>query len=1162
LNRTGNRALIGDKWLGILLGTLCLVGLYVVSRQSFLVFHCLAEAFAIVIAIAVFAIFWNSRLLLDNGFFLVVGLGCPFAGILDLVYIFAYRGMSVFPGTYGNVALQAKTVAQWYVSLSCVAAFAFLRRRVRQNLALLVYSALLALALAAIFSWRIFPVCLTESGRITAFARLGLAVSCTAYLAALALLVVNRTEFDGRVFQFLAAVLTAFFVQDFLCAVAVELEGFARTAAHLCQVVALCFVYKAFVEVGLRKPYELLFRRQQQSAAALEREQQFLEAVLDNAQCGIAACDADGVMTLLNRATQEWLGRPQARIPAQQWAEHYGLYHSDEKTRMKMEEVPLYRALRGEHIHDVEMTIVSKAGPPRDFVVSGAPLTGKDGENRGAVVSMHDVTQRKRAEQALALAAHEWSATFDAMADGVSVHALDRTIVAINQSLCEMLGKSKDELIGTTCYQAFHGSCIPVSGCPVENCRRTLCKQTAEIFEPVLQRWLAVSASPIFDDEGRAVRFVHTVRDVTQRKRAETALRQNEEGLRLVLEAPAIGWWRLDMVHGTLVADQRTKDLFAVPGTAEPSFALFLERIFPEDRALAQRHYAEALVCPGDYQGEYRTTWPDGSQHWLFLRGRSFHDGPGKPARMDGIAMDITDRKQAEAALLESISRLHATLESTAEGILVVDLEGRVVDFNERFLALWRLPQDFVPAGRKRDLVGSPGDHQAMQFALEQLKDPQGFVAKVQALYAAPEASSFDVLEWKDGRIFERYSQPQRIDGRPVGRVWSFRDVTDRKAAEQALRESESRYRLLVETIPQLAWRSSVGGGDIECNRRWYEYTGQTPESVRYFGWLAAVHPDDLFGAVERILHATNQQEPYELEYRLRRASDNSYRWHLSRGVPLKDQHGQVTDWFGCATDIEDLKQAQETLRQAHEAQLQRHRAELAHVSRLSTMGEMAANLAHELKQPLHAVNNYASGSLMRLLKAPQRDEPLVAALEQIGKEANRAAEIVRRVRGFVEKREPQLAEVSLNALVEEVVLLSKAELEQRHVQVALDLAETLPTVIGDAVQIEQVVMNLLRNGLEAMEDTPEESRRLVIKTAWLGNEMIHAEVSDCGKGIGPENLEKVFEPFFTTRPEGMGMGLSISRSIVQAHGGRLWFSANPGQGCTFHFILPIGKRT
>jgi PAS domain S-box-containing protein len=260
-----------------------------------------------------------------------------------------------------------------------------------------------------------------------------------------------------------------------------------------------------------------------------------------------------------------------------------------------------------------------------------------------------------------------------------------------------------------------------------------------------------------------------------------------------------------------------------------------------------------------------------------------------------------------------------------------------------------------------------------------------------------------------------------------------------------------------------------------------------------------------------------------------------------------------------CRVLVEDLRQAQEALKKAHEEQVQRHRVELAHVARLSIMGEMAASLAHELNQPLHAVSNYAQGSLVRLEKAPQADKELVGALEQIGKEAHRAAEIVRRVKRFIEKREPQFSPLSMNDLVEEVVLFTKTEIEQHHAHAVVELSDNLPAIVGDAIQIEQVLINLIRNGLEAMDETPLEQRLLQIKTARQDDETVRVEVRDGGTGIDRESLERVFEPFFTTKPEGMGMGLSISRSIVQAYGGRLWLSANADQGCTSHFTLPAG---
>lgn len=258
---------------------------------------------------------------------------------------------------------------------------------------------------------------------------------------------------------------------------------------------------------------------------------------------------------------------------------------------------------------------------------------------------------------------------------------------------------------------------------------------------------------------------------------------------------------------------------------------------------------------------------------------------------------------------------------------------------------------------------------------------------------------------------------------------------------------------------------------------------------------------------------------------------------------------------FACVfTDVTDRKNAAEELR--------RHQAELAQVARRSTMGEMAATLAHELNQPLQAITNYARGGIRRLAKHAQqeKDPDLAQALEQISAEAGRAAKIIRRVRALVEDRAPRLSRVSLNALVEEVVRLSKSELEHRRVKVVLDLTESTPFVLCDPIQIEQVLLNLTRNAIEALDETPQQGKVLTLRTTPADDDMLQVDVGDRGKGIQTDLLEKVFEPFFTTKPQGMGMGLAISRSIVEHHNGRLWASSNPDCGCTFHFTLPRAR--
>lgn len=299
------------------------------------------------------------------------------------------------------------------------------------------------------------------------------------------------------------------------------------------------------------------------------------------------------------------------------------------------------------------------------------------------------------------------------------------------------------------------------------------------------------------------------------------------------------------------------------------------------------------------------------------------------------------------------------------------------------------------------------------------------------------------------------------------------------------------------------------------------------------------------------------------------------YLFDRSRGdfsiYPLRSQVGcavyvivgiylsHLINWL--TRDIARRQQVESDLRISQE-QLQLHQAELAHMSRLSTMGEMAAGLAHELNQPLHAARNYARGSIRRLQKNPQDDGEVMAALEHIANEVDRAAEIIRRVRDFVQKIGPNTVAISINDVVEEAVTIVNLEVKQTHGRIVWELASDLAPVSVDPIQIEQVVVNLVRNGLEAMHDVPEEQRVLGIGTRRHDEQTVEVYVRDCGIGIGEAEMKKVFEPFFTTKPEGMGMGLAISRSIIEAHEGRLWASMNGDRGCTFHFTLPMAQHS
>ena len=245
--------------------------------------------------------------------------------------------------------------------------------------------------------------------------------------------------------------------------------------------------------------------------------------------------------------------------------------------------------------------------------------------------------------------------------------------------------------------------------------------------------------------------------------------------------------------------------------------------------------------------------------------------------------------------------------------------------------------------------------------------------------------------------------------------------------------------------------------------------------------------------------------------------------------------------------------------RRRAEDMVQQHQAELAHVTRLSTVGEMVVELTHELNQPLGAISSYAQ-ACRRLLASdrPEDRGDLTTSLCRVGEQADRAAEIVRRLRRFITKAKPMQTVVDLNALIRDVTELTNIDARMARVEVCFEFADPLPPVVVDRIQIEQVVVNLMRNAFEAMRDGPPEFRQLILRTIVEEERNVRVEVCDTGLGIPPQTLERVFDRFYTTKPDGMGMGLPISRSIIASHGGRLGVVSNPDRGSTFRFTLPI----
>ena len=281
---------------------------------------------------------------------------------------------------------------------------------------------------------------------------------------------------------------------------------------------------------------------------------------------------------------------------------------------------------------------------------------------------------------------------------------------------------------------------------------------------------------------------------------------------------------------------------------------------------------------------------------------------------------------------------------------------------------------------------------------------------------------------------------------------------------------------------------------------------------------------------------------------RLRRF-DGEYRWFLSRAVPLLDPAGNVLAWYGSDTDIHDRKLAEDALHKA--------RADLAHVARVTTLGELSASIAHEVNQPLAAIVTNGEVGL-RLLQRDDLDTAEIRdTLKAVISEGRRASDIIRRLRTLTTKTEMQKAELDLNEVIADVVPLVRDEMIGKRVTLRLELAPALPAVLGDRIQLQQVIINLLVNAVDAMASVDGRPRELAIRSQTRGPGQVLIAVRDTGVGIDPQNATGIFEAFYSTKPNGMGMGLSICRSIVESHGGTIWASPNEGPGATFQFALP-----
>ena len=558
----------------------------------------------------------------------------------------------------------------------------------------------------------------------------------------------------------------------------------------------------------------------------------------------------------------------------------------------------------------------------------------------------------------------------------------------------------------------------------------------------------------------------------------------------------------------------------------------------PDDYAEIARTFYHAIQTETSYQDVMRLRRADGEFRWYHVRGEPLRDQQEHIVQWYGVTIDIDERKRAEQALRESETKIRRLFDSNIIGIFFSGLEGRVLETNDAFLRLVGHDRDDLVSGRVRwtDLT-PPEWRERDRRALAELTS-NTTAQPYEKEFFRKDGSRVPVLI--GGALFEK--------GGNEGVAFVL-DLTELKRAEQAVREGERSLRLAIDGIDGLVGVLAPNGELQAANRQLFKYFGRSLEELKNWGTNDTVHPEDLPRILELVKRGVASEIPFNFELRVRRF-DGEYRWFENRHVPILDSSGRIARWYLLLTDIEDRTRAL--------ARFEQMQSDFAHMNRVATMDQLTASITHEVRQPITAAVTYALAARRFLSADPPNFREVDDALSLIVKEGNRAGELVERVRALVKRVPTRKDAIAIDDAILEVIAITRAEATNNSVSVRTQFAEGLPRVQGDRVQLQQVMLNLIVNAIQAMSGIAEGPRELQISTdAVPSGGGVRVGVRDAGPGLSPENLSRLFEPFFTTKPEGMGMGLPICRSIIEAHGGRLWATPCEPRGVLFQFTIP-----
>jgi two-component system sensor kinase FixL len=629
---------------------------------------------------------------------------------------------------------------------------------------------------------------------------------------------------------------------------------------------------------------------------------------------------------------------------------------------------------------------------------------------------------------------------------------------------------------------------------------------------------------------------------LSQRRRrnaAETALRESQERLDLATASADAGIWSMNLDTRSVWATEKLRELFRFAPDEDLTFERFLEVIHPEDREHVRASVQRSLDKREPLVVEYRIVHPDGTIRWILSQGYPYTGASVRADRLMGVSNDVTKRKITELQLRESQTLLSALFDSTSDMIWSVDAERfGLLTFNR---------------GLSEYFLNEIGLHIEAGMDPGALLPTEEYAETWRRFYRrALEEGSFttEYRVYSGTRTMLLNLNRLESDGVVFGVSVFGKDITERKTAEESVRESEAKYRSLYDSMMDGYVLVDMGGRILQYNETYRAMTGYSRDELQKLTYRD-VTPEKWHAGENRIIteqvFARGYSDVYEKEYRRR---DGSVFPIELRTFLLKDKPGKDIGMWAIVRDISGRKQT--------ESETRKLREDLAHVTRVSTLGELTSSLAHEINQPLAAILSNAQAA-QRFLSQDNPDmKEIVEILSDIIRDDNRAADVIRKIRALLKKEETRFEALILNDVVEEILNAIRNDTALAALTIEKALAPSLPDVWGDRIQLQQVILNLVMNAAEAMRDGSTGHRVLTVRTSKNDERFAEVSVMDTGPGIDERKAGRIFEPFYTTKSGGMGMGLAISTHIVNSHKGRIRAVNNPVRGATVSFTVPF----